>query len=87
MRLMLRRKALRSVLDGLLLGLLLGICPGGIGLGGRRVTLGVRVATLIHYSVFAIPIFEQDQHVHVQMRKKLGGRTRVRRRKLLGKVE
>ena len=47
----------------------------------------MRVSALIHYRVFAIPIFERDQYGHVQMSEKLGGRTRVWRRKLLRKVE
>jgi len=85
--LVLRRKALGrslNLLVGLLLWrLLLGGCSGGTGRGGRRVTLGVWVAALVHYRVLAIPIFERDQYVHVQMCEKLGGGTRVWGRKLL----
>ena len=81
-RLVLRRKTLRrslNLLVGLLLWLLvlLGSGSGGRGRGGRRVTLGVRVAALVHYRVFAIPIFERDQYIHVQVREELGGGTRV----------
>ena len=63
--------------------LLLGGGRGGTGRGGRRVTLGVGVAALVHYRVLAIPIFERDQYAHVQMCKKLGGGTRVWGWKLL----
>jgi len=89
-RLMLRGKALGRSLDllvGLLLRLLLGSGPGGTGRGGRRVTLGVRVAALVHYRVLAIPIFERDQYVHIEMCKKLGGGSRVWGRKLFWEVE
>jgi len=89
-RLMLRGKALGRSLDllvWLLLWRLLGIGSGGIGRGGRRITLGVGVAALVHYRVFAIPIFERDQYVHVQLCEKLGGGTRVWGRKLLWEVE
>ena len=87
MWLVLRGKALGSVLSGLLLLLLLllllGSVSGGVGWGGRRVTLGVRVSAFIHCRVFAIPIFERDQYAHVQMCEELGGGTRVWRGKLL----
>ena len=86
-RLVLRGKALGGVLDGLLLWRLLGSVSGGIGGGGRRITLGVRVPTLIHGRVFAIPIFERDQYVHVQMCDKLSGWDREWRRKLIRKVK
>jgi hypothetical protein len=59
--LVLRGKALGSVLDLLVRLLLLRLLrsgPGGGCWGGRRVALGVRVATPIHYRVFAVPIFE-----------------------------
>ena len=90
MRLMLRVKTLGSVLDllaRLLLWRLLGSGPGGTGRGGRGKTLGMRVAALIHDGVFAIPIFERDEHVHIQLREELGGRTRVRGRKLFREVK
>ena len=91
MLLMLRGKTLGSVLDLLvrllLLWLLLGIGSGGTGWGGGRVTLGMRVATLIHSRVFAIPFLEGDQHVHVQLREKLGGQTRVWGRELFREVK
>ena len=68
MRLVLRGKTLGSILNllaRLLLWWLLGSGSGGVGRGGRRITLGMRVAALIHYGVFAIPIFERDQDAHV----------------------
>jgi len=86
---MLRGKTLGSVLDllaRLLLWRLLGSGSGGIGRGGRRVTSGMRAA-LTHDGIFAIPVFECDQDVHVQLREELGGRTRVWGRKLFRKVK
>ena len=90
MRLMLRGKTLGGVLDWLirlLLWRLLGVGAGGAGGGGRRITLGVRIAALIHCRVFAIPIFEGDQYVHVQLREKLGGQTRVWGREMFREVK
>ena len=90
MGLMLRGKTLGGSLNllvGLLLWRLLGGCSGGTGRGGRRVTLGVGITALVHYRVLAIPIFERDQYVHVQMCEKLGGGTRVWGRELLWEVE
>ena len=45
------------------------------------------VATFIHCRVFAIPIFERNQYIHVQLCEKLGGRTRVWGRELLWEVK
>ena len=90
MRLMLRGETLGVVLDllaRLLLWWLLGSGTGGAGRGGRRITLGMWVAALIHYGVFAIPIFERDQDAHVQLREELGGRKSVWGRKLFRKVK
>lgn len=93
MRLVLRGEALRGGLDRLarllwlLLWLLLGSGTGGTGRGGRRVTLSVRVVALVQYSVFAVPIFERDQYIHIQMGEKLGGGARVWGRKLFREVK
>jgi hypothetical protein len=89
-RLMLRGKTLGSVLDWLtvlLLLRLLGRGSGGIGRGGRRVTLGMRVTALVHRGIFAIPIFERDQDAHVQLREELGGRKGIWGRKLFREVK
>ena len=47
----------------------------------------MRVSALVHYRVFAVPVFERDQHVHIQMREELGGRTRVWGRELFREVK
>jgi len=86
---MLGRKTLGSVLDllaRLLLWRLLGSGSGGIGRGGRKITLGMRAA-LTHDGIFAIPLFERDQDVHVQLREELGSWTRVWGRKLFRQVK
>lgn len=89
-RLVLRGMTLGSGLDwlvGLLLWLLLGSGTGCAGRGGRGVTLGVRVTALVHYGVFAIPILERDQYIHIQMREELSGGTGVWGRELFREVE
>lgn len=80
MWLMLGGNALGGGLDllvGLLLWRLLGSGTCSAGRGGRRVTLGLGVVGFAHQRVLAIPIFERDQYIQVQVREILGGWARV----------
>ena len=90
-RLVLGEKTLGGGLDLLagllLLWLLLGSVSGSAGRGGRTVTLGVRVAAFVHYGVFAIPVFEWDQYIHVQLCEELGRGARIWGRELFGEVK
>jgi hypothetical protein len=89
-RLVLGEKSLGGGLDllaRLLLWWLLGSVSGSAGRGGGTVTLGVRVAAFVHYGVFAIPIFERDQYIHVQLCEELGSGARIWGRELFGEVK
>ena len=75
-----------GLLVRLLLWLLL-LRGGCTGRGGRGITLGVRVPAFVHRGVLAIPVFERDQYVHVQMGEELGSGAGVWGRELFGEVK
>ena len=84
-RLVLRGDTLGRVLvrlARLLLWWLLGSVTSGAVGGGWVMTLGIRVAALVHNRVFAIPFFKLNKYPHIQVREELGGRTRVGGREL-----